>query len=64
MPMRSLPLRPAEPRHVLAAVQGEGGVLVRVFLFREYTWAIPFPGVALPGARRFHAIDLVTGDDE
>jgi HNH endonuclease len=54
---------PAEARHALAVTQVASGAEVRIFLFRELDWTVPFPGVALRGFEPFYVIDLVTGEE-
>jgi hypothetical protein len=60
-PMRTK--APPEPKHALAVEQEHDGVLVKVWLFKELHWRVPFPNVRLRGVAPFYLLDLTTGEE-
>lgn len=56
------PDTPPEPRHALAVKMEEGGLFVRIWLFRGRVWDVHFPGI---GVRKepFYLLDLTTGEE-
>lgn len=53
---------PAETKHALAVIQEPGGVLVRIWLFRELVWDVRFAGVETITSP-FYLLDLVTKEE-
>jgi hypothetical protein len=47
-----------EPTHLLRAKQESDGVLVTLQVFRDLSWPVRFPGVALHGEQTLYKIDL------
>jgi hypothetical protein len=50
---------PAEAKHALAVQREDGGIVVKVWLFRELLWNVHFPAVEVP-AEPFYLLDLVS----
>ena len=51
-----------EPKHALTVQREHGGVLVRIWLFRELVWDVHFRDVKVP-AEPFYLVGLLTKDE-